>query len=329
MKIRRMHQQVFLAAIFAALTACVSFAQQAPSSKAAAPAKPASQSEAAKAAQEGPEKVVLKVGNQQYTQADMEFLIDSLSPQLQQAVARQGKKPLGDQYAIMSVLSQQAEKDHLDSSVAFRQQMALHRLQALAQAEYDKMADDIKVTPEEVSQYYTSHSSEFDQAEIREIIIRKKPEGAKEDAPGLPAAEAKARATEIRKELEAGADAKQVAEKFNQENTVMIDSEPRTIRHGQLVAALDKAAFDLKDGAISEPMETPQALAFLQVVGHKHSEIKDVSDDIEKNLHQEKVQAALDELKKKTPIWMDEEYFKSPSEAAPEGVSAPDSKPQK
>ena len=326
MKISRMQKQVLLATILAGLTACAGFAQQTPAPKAAAPApaKPAAQAEATKAAEEGPEKVVLKVGEQKFTEGDMEFLIDSLSPQLQQAVARQGKKPLGDQYAIMSVLSQQAEKDHLDSSQAFRQQMALHRLQALAQAEYDKVAEDIKVTPEEVSQYYTSHSTEFDQARIREVIIRKKAEGAKEGAPGLPAQEAQARATEIRKALAAGTDPKQVAEKFNQENIVMIDTEPRTIRHGQLVATLDKAAFDLKDGDISDPMETPQALAFVQVVGHTHSEIKDVSDDIEKTLHQQKVQAALDELKKKTPIWMDEKYFSGPSEAAP----APDSPPQ-
>jgi parvulin-like peptidyl-prolyl isomerase len=324
-----MQRQVVLAAILAGVMVPAGFAQQAPAPKAAAPAaaKPAKKAEAAKSPVEGPEKVVLKVGNEKFTQADMQFLIDSLSPQLQQAVARQGKKPLGDQYAIMSVLSQQAEKDHLDSTLAFRQQMALHRLQALAQAEYDKMAEDIKVTPEEVSTYYKSHASEFDEAQIREVIIRKKPEGAKEDSPGLPAQEAESRAQEIRKELAGGTDPKQVAEKFSQENTVMIDAEPRTIRHGQLIAALDKAAFDLKEGAISDPLETPQALAFLQVVSRTHSEMKDVSKDIENTLHQEKVQAALDELKKKTPIWMDEEYFKSPSETAPAPASSP--QPQK
>ena len=154
------------------------------------------------------------MGDKNYTQSDMEFLINSLSPQMQQAVAQQGRKPLGDQYAVMSVLSQQAEKDHLDASTTFRQKVALQQLQALAQAEYEKLAAEIKVSPEEIKQYYDGHASEFDAAQVREFIILKQPEASKEGTPGLPSKEALARADEIRKALTAGTDPKQIAEKY-------------------------------------------------------------------------------------------------------------------
>jgi len=322
MEIRKIRNEalfIFSQAIFVALSG---HAQQQ-----AKPAAPATQqpSGTGQPAAEGPAKVVLKVGDHSYTQADMEFLIHTLDPQLQQVVASQGPKPLGEQYATMAVLSQQAEKDKLDSSKEFGQQMALHRLQALAQAEYEKLAENIKLSPEEINQYYTAHASDFDQAQVREFIIRKRSEDANEGDPGLPPLEAKARAEEIRKALTEGIDPKEVAEKFSAANTVMADAEPRSIRRRQLVAALDKAAFELKEGEVSEPLETPQALAFLQVVGHSRPELKDVSTDIENSLHQEKLQLAVDGLKSQTTIWMDEVYFKPPAGVA--GSTPPADKP--
>lgn len=322
MKIRSVRKQFLFALFLSGTVGLAAFAQQAAQPKPALPAaaKPASP---AKTATEGPGKVVLKVGSQNFTQGDMDFLVKSLSPQIQQTVAQQGLKPLGEQYALMALLSQLAEKDHLDASPEFRRQMALHRLQVLAQAEYGKLAQEIKVSPEEISQYYSAHASEFDQAQVREFLIRKQPEGAKEGTPGLSAQEAKVRADEIRKALAEGTDPKQVVEKFSAPNTVMIDTEPRTIRHGQLVAALDKAAFELKDGEISEPLETPQALAFLQVAGHSRPELKEVSEDIENTLNQQKVQTAVEELKSKTTIWMDESYFKGPAESTESSAPPP------
>jgi parvulin-like peptidyl-prolyl isomerase len=313
-------KQVLLASFLTAALSLCGKAQQAPAAK---PAAPAPEKPVATAPQESPEKVVLKVGTQSFTKADMEFLISTLSPQLQQVVAQRGKKPLGDQYAMMAALSQQGEKDHLDASATFRQQMALHRLQALAQAEYEKVAEDIKVSPEEINQYYTAHAKDFDQAEVREFVIRKRAEGAKEDAPGLPAAEAHARAEEIRKALTAGTDPKKVAEQFAAENTIMVDAEPRAVKHGQLIAALDKAAFELKDGAVSDPFENDKAVAFLQVVGHKHQELKEVSSDIENTLHEQKVQETVEGLKSKANVWMDSDYFAGPSEPAEPQSSGP------
>lgn len=293
-----------------------------PASQAPAPAnKPAARPRTAKAAPstKKPEtpvgKVVLKVGDQQVTQNDIEFLISGLNQQVRQAVAAEGRRPVGQQYAVMLVLSRQAQNDHLDSLPTFRQEMALHRLQMLAQAEYERMAGQASVTPEEVSQFYRGHQTDFEEAQVREYVVRKRPEGAKEGTPGLPPQEARTRLDAIRKSLAAGTDPKKVVKDFVVPNDVLIDAEPRTVRRGQLLAALDKAAFEGKDGDLSEPLDTPQAMVFLQVVGHRRPELKEVAPDVENTLRQQKIETAVAELRNKATIWMDEEYFKAPSTA--------------
>ena len=298
-------------------------AQAAKPARTAPSAKPSETAPADAAAQEDPKKVVMKVGTMSFTASDMDFLVNSLSPQLQRAVAVQGKKPLGEQYAMIAVLSQQAEKDSLEKSPDVLQELAFQRLQALAQAEYRKLSADIQVTPEEIKQYYDGHAEEFDQAQIREIVIRKKADDAKEDAPGLTAADAHARADEIRKAFSAGTDPKQVADKFKVENAVQIDEDPRSVKRGELIPPLDEAAFKLKEGALSDPFENAQALAFLQIVGHTRQDLKDVTDTIATDLHNQKLEAAVDELKKKANVWMDEQYFTVPEQPTQPAIQAP------
>ncbi len=322
MKMAAIGRHTILTVLVGSVLAVPGFGQQAPAQAAPAPSKAATPA-TSKSAEADPKKVVMKVGSQSFTEADLDFLVSSLNPQLQKAVAVQGKKPLGEQYAVMAALSQQAEKDSLDASAAIRAALALQRLQALAQAEYQKMSGEIKVTPDEINQYYTGHASEFEQAQVREVVIRKKADDAKDGALGLSAADAHAKAEEIRKALTAGTDAKKVAEQFTKENIVQIDAEPRVVKRGELVPALDEAAFALKEGALSDPFENAQALAFLQVVGRTHQDLKDVSENISGSLHDQKLQAAVEDLKKKTTIWMDDQYFKIPAETAQPAIQAP------
>jgi len=299
------------------------FAQQPPKPQLAKPqaSKPTPSTQTAA---EGPDAVVLKVGSEQVTKADLDFLISNVPQQGQQVIAQQGRRPLGEQYALMLLLSQQALKDHLDSSPKVRRQITFQHTQALAQAEYAKLSDQILVTPEDVSQYYSTHSADYDQAKVREFLVRKKPEGAKEGTVGLPPKEAEERAESIRKAVAAGTELKKIIEQFGGTNDVMIDIEPRTIRRGQLLPPLDKAAFELKDGELAPSLDTAQAIAFIQVVGHSRQDLKEVTPDIQKALHQQKLDVLVGEMKGKAHVWMDEKYFKAP--AAP--PTAESSKPK-
>jgi hypothetical protein len=290
---------------------------------------PAAAATPAKAASGPGAKVVLRVGNNEVTQADLDSILSKLDSQVQQSLSRQGKRPFGERYAMMLILSGQAVSHHLDSSPEFQHQLALQRMQMLAQAEYDVLASQAAVTPEDAGKYFTEHQDEFEEAKVRQVVIRKKAEGAPADAPGLPVADARARAEEIRKALTSGAEANKVVKDFAVPNVIVIDAEPRPVRRGQLLADLDKAVFQLKEGEISELVETPQVFVMVQAISHQRPELKDVSREIENKLRQQKLEATLADLRQKNPVWMDDGYFAAPVAPATTTLPpAPDPNPQ-
>jgi DNA-binding transcriptional regulator YdaS (Cro superfamily) len=279
-----------------------------------------------------PDKVVMKVGQEQVTAGDFDFVIASMSPENKRALATQGRKPLGDQYATLLVLEQHAVARHLDSSPAVVRQLAMRRRELLAQAAYSEIARQAAVTPEEASQYYAAHPDEFEQLKIRQVVIRKLAEGAPAGSKGFPLAEAQTRAEDIRKALLAGADPKKVADQFKAADAVMIDAEPRDVGRDVMPPDMQKAASELKDGEISQVFDMPQALVFFQIVSRRQPELKEVSTQIENSLRQKKIDAAVEGLKKEAHIWTDDSYFSAPVSAPPARatktpLAAPPAKP--
>jgi peptidyl-prolyl cis-trans isomerase C len=240
--------------------------QQAP--KAEPQAQPAATSPAP--ASDSKDKVVLKVGSQQVTESEFESVVASLGPQAQRAVSEQGPRPIGEEYALMLALAARAEGDHLDASPDVKRELAFERMKAMAQAEYTKLAQETTISPDDINKYYTAHATEFDQAEVREFLVRKKAAGAPASAPGMTEDAAKAKIDEIRKAVVPGADIQKIAKQFGVPNVVIIDTQTRTVHKGQLKPEFEKSVFDVKDGDVTPTVDDPAADVFLQVVSHHH-----------------------------------------------------------
>lgn len=265
-----------------------------------------------------PDKVVMKVGEKQITAGDFQAILQTLPPQVQRAAMMQGLKDVGDQYAKLVAIAEKASADGVDQKPDVKVKLELQRMQLLAQGEYQKINEDIKITPDDVNQYYKDHVKDFEQVEIRQVSIRKKPANAKADAPGLPEADAKAKAEAIRAALASGEDAVKVRDQFKMDNVVFFDPSPRPVRHGQLAGAMDQAAWSLKDGEVSEIQDNPVNFYFLQVVKHDTPPLADVSKEIEGKIKEQKSQAALDSVESGAKIWLDPIYF-APAKHEEEG----------
>ena len=257
------------------------------------------------------QKVVLKVGSTQITESEIDAVVSHLGVKAKAIVSVQGLRPVAEDYTKMLLLSQRASDERLDLIPDIRFQLQLQRVETLAQAEYDKMAGELQISQEEISQYFTAHRSEFETVQVQEFLIRKGPQGTEDPKQGLTPEEARSTAESIRKALLSATAVEEVAKTFDTSLSVMlVDQRPRTLRRAEMKPILEKATFDLPDGGVSEIVDTAQALIVVKVLVHQHPELKEVTAEIRNKVQQQKLDAEVDAMKKKAGVWMDQEYFK-------------------
>ncbi len=249
------------------------------------------------------------------TQADFETMVSDL--EAQQGPADLSRRAIGDNFAQLLMLSQQATANGLATSPEVLRQLALDRTQILSNAEFARLKAQAKPTPEEIQSYYSAHLADYDVVEVRRVFIWKKSEATK-DGRGVSPEEAKALAAAIRQAYDSGSDPKKV---MGNAQDVVLDAAPIAFQRGELPPQMEKVAFALKEGEWGELGDTPESLVLLQLTKRSRRELAEVSPSIEKKLLAQKLRAELEDLKKKTGIWMDEQYF-----AAPKPVSDAQSK---
>ena len=276
-----------------------------------APSSANSVSSSSQAASLGSDRVILKVGNLQVTEGEFESRISAIEGQggdPDKGVSEKDRRKLGDDYASVLMLSQQAVASHLDSSPEVSRQLAIARMQVLSDAEFASLMSQAKPTFEEVSQYYSAHLSDYDQVRIRRLFIWKRRDNSK-DGTVVSSQAARARADQIRQAYASSTDVKKLSADLIKSGDGMLDPEPLTFSRGGLSPAIEKVAFALKEGEWSEAQDTPAAFLLIQLVKRDRRQLGQVSSSIEKNLQGQKLEAILDDLKKKAGIWMDQQYF--------------------
>ena len=287
---------------------------QAPSSPSAAASSGASASTPAKTVSTGTDRVVLKVGDVQVTQAEFESGVGQIEPQADPdkegsaGDKDKDRRKLGDDYASVLMLSQQAVASHLDTTPEVRRQLAIDRVQILSDAEFASLMSKAQPTYEEIERYYSAHPSDFEEVRIRRLFIWKTGGGSK-NTHGLSAQEARARADAILQAAAAGQDTTKLTDAFKDSDDGLFDGQPLSFPRGELPPKIEKVAFAIKEGAWSQVEETADSIILVQLVKRDRQQLGEVSSLIEKQVQGDKMQAMLNDLKKKTGIWMDQEYF--------------------
>lgn len=260
------------------------------------------------------DRVILKVGNVQVTQAEFESGVGQIEPQAdpdKEGGAKdtdKDRRKLGDDYASVLMLSQQAVASHLDASPEVSRQLAIDRMQILSDAEFASLMSKAHPSFEEISQYYSAHPSDFEEVRIRRLFIWKTGGGSK-NSHGLSPQEARAHADAILQAAAAGRDTTKLTEAFKDSGNGMFDAQPLTFPRGELPARIEKVAFAIKDGEWAQVEDTADSIILVQLVKRDQQQLGEVSSLIEKKVQGDKMEAMLNELKKKTGIWMDQDYF--------------------
>jgi hypothetical protein len=144
--------------------------------------------------------------------------------------------------------------------------------------------------------------------QLRRLFIWKQ-RGKSKNAPVLSSQEVRTRADQVRQAYVGGTSAQELADDLRKSGDGMLDPEPLSFPRGELSAQMEKVAFGLKEGGWAEVEDTPARLLVIQLVKRDRQQLGQVSSHIETELQAQKLQAMLDDLKKKAGIWMDEQYF--------------------
>lgn len=268
-----------------------------------------------------PDKVVLTVGDEKMTAGEFDQLIDALPEQVRVAARGPNRRQFAEQLVRIKVMSQEARKEKLDEKPTVQRQIELQRDNLLANVLFQEMAAKVKVDDATAHQYYEQHKAEYESLHARHILVRTKgtqpsPPGAKKE---LTDEEALAKAQEIRKKLLAGEDFATLA-KAESDDTASgaKGGDLGLVRHNQMVAEFEHAAFSLPVGQISEPVKTQFGYHLIKVEQHETKSFDEVKPELEKKMTPELARAAVENLEKQVSVSLDETFFGPPGPRLPQ-----------
>ena len=277
-----------------------------------------------------PNKIVITVGDEKVTAQEFENFLQGLPDQYKTAAQGPMKRQIGEQYAQVRVLAQEARRRGIQNDAVVKAQMAFQDDNILAGALYRQMQADAKANDAALKAVYDGKKADFDQVTARHILIRFKgsPVPVRTGQKDLTEEEALAKANEIEKRLAAGEDFAKIAkEESDDVGSGANGGELGSFRHGQMVAEFEKAAWVQPVGKVSEPIKTQFGYHIIKVEKHDTKPYEEVKNE----LGPEIARQSADALKGKANVQLDDSYFgpqQQPAAAQP-GTPQASSQPSK
>jgi parvulin-like peptidyl-prolyl isomerase len=269
-----------------------------------------------------PDKVVLTVGDMQITAAQFDAIVNTLPPQYQAQARGANRRQFADNIVRIMVLAEEGRRRKIDQTPSFRMQSVFQTSNILAGLTYEALGKDANVDASEIQKYYDAHKGEFERVKARHILIRHQgsPLAVRPGMKDISEADALAKAVEIRKKIEGGADFAELARAESDDTT----SGPQggdlgAFGRNQMVPPFEEAAFAMKAGELSQPVKTPFGYHIIKVEARESKSLEDMRPDIEKKVRPEMAQKLMEELQKKAAPQFDPEFFG----AAPAAPAAP------
>ena len=188
----------------------------------------------------------------------------------------------------------------------------------LAVLMFRNLQETATVPDAEIQAYYDAHKSDYEVITARHILIRVK--GA--PFPGVPGKpelsddEAKAKAESIRKRIVGGEDFAKIAKEESDDTASGAKGgDLGEFRRGTQVPPFEQAAFALKAGDISEPVQSPFGYHIIQVQSHSAKSVGDAKEEILAQMRPELARKAVDTLTNKTKFDISDSFFGPPPAA--------------
>jgi peptidyl-prolyl cis-trans isomerase C len=282
-----------------------------PAAAAAEPAQPAVPAET----------VVLQVGDAKMTAGEFDAFLAGLPPDVQMMAKGPQKRRIAEDVVKLKLLSQEAQKRKLNETPRFKQQMEFMKDNALAGLLINDLQTDL-VKDEDIKKYYDEHKQDFEEVTARHILVQV---GGDKN---LSDDQAKAKATEIKRKLDGGADFAALA-KTDSDDPGSKDEggDLLPFRKGRMVKEFEAKAFELQPNQISDPVKTRFGYHIIQTKKKAAPSLDEVKEEIVDQVKPQKLEQYVEGLRGKAEAQLNEQYFGPANAAAAPAPGAPGAQP--
>ncbi len=275
-----------------------------------------------------PNTVVLSIGEHKITAGQFMDYVKALPQQYQDTARGAGRRDFAKNLVELQILADEALRKGLDKDPATKMQMEFQRDNMLAQAMFMNLQQTSSVTDADVQKFYDDHKNDYETLTARHILIRVKgaPMPATPGKPELTDDEAKAKAESIRKRIAGGEDFAKVAkEESDDVSSGEKGGDLGEFKRGMMVPPFETAAFALKAGEISAPVQSPFGYHVIQVQTHTTKTLAEVKPDIMAQLRPNAARDAVTTLTEKAKVDYNDSFFGPAPAPAPQApaTSAP------
>ncbi|MDK2800308.1 MAG: peptidyl-prolyl cis-trans isomerase [Clostridiales bacterium] len=218
-------------------------------------------------------KVLATVNDKPITQQDVDALLQSLGPQrAMQFYSEEGQKRLLDELIRQELIYSDAVDNGVESEEGFKKELAQMKANLLKQYAINKLVNSVKVTEEEVINYYNENKALFKKPEsVRASHILVDDEG---------------KAGEILEEINKGLTFEDAAKKYSKCPSGSKGGDLGEFTRGKMVPEFETVAFDMQKDEISQPVKTQFGYHLIKVVDKKEAGISTL-DEIKDQLYQQ------------------------------------------
>ena len=249
----------------------------------------------------------------QVTRAEFEKLLKAVAPNAPATVNRQ----IATRYVQLLTAANEGVKLGINKDPEYEEQLAIARLQVLAQtAERKLQTEAANVSEVDEKAYYDQNSSAFEEVTLTRIFIPRNP--ATPASTGTPppappaAADPQAIADEAHKQLAAGDDPEKV-EKAAYEQLKNTTTPPSTKfgsrRRGSLPPAQEAKIFALNPGDVSEVFSDSIGYTIYKVDSKKALPFDQMKDDIKRRLTQQHLEDSRQKITSASKAEYNDAYF--------------------
>jgi hypothetical protein len=273
------------------------------------------------------ERVVISVGDEKITAAEIENFIQALPPSYQVFYGGPGKHLLPEYVVRMKILLVEAVKEKLADQPQVARAIQIARESILADAARKHIEEGISVSDQELRELYQKDKTLSEEVRVRHILIPTEAAPLKSGDPGhpaLPEPEARKKLQDIRKRILAGADFAQMAKQYSEDTaTAASGGDMGVIQRDRVVPPIVNAANSLEPGQVSDIILTPYGVEIIKVEGKRTRPFEEVKPRLESELRQSKAKDAIAHLAEQYKVVIDQGFFSSQQPAMSAAPASP------